>query len=61
MSKGLDYREEAKGCLLLAEVETHPEVRTILMGMVLGWLQLAKQMNSSAAFQQSRSGELLSV
>jgi hypothetical protein len=31
------------------------------MGMVLGWLQLAKQMNSSAAFQQSRSGELLSV
>jgi hypothetical protein len=58
MSKGFGLQEVAKGCLRLAEVETHPEVRTILMGMTLGWLQLAKQMNSSTAFQQSRSGEI---
>jgi hypothetical protein len=45
MDSVLDFREEAKRCLLLAEVETHPEVRTILMGMVLGWLTLAKKMN----------------
>jgi len=32
-----------------------------MMGMVLGWLQLAKQMHSSTALQQSRSGELLSI
>jgi len=61
MAKGFDYREEAKACLRLAEVETHPEVRTILMGMVFGWLLLAKQMNSSTALEQGRSGELVSV
>jgi hypothetical protein len=37
----LDFRQEAKGCLLLAESETQAEVKTILMGMALGWLTLA--------------------
>jgi hypothetical protein len=43
MASVMDFREEAKGCLLLAQAETHPEVRTILLGMVLGWLTLAKE------------------
>ena len=51
MADVLDFREEAKGCLHLVEAETHPEVRTVLMGMVLGWLTLANRMNSSAAPQ----------
>jgi hypothetical protein len=61
MAKVLDFREEARGCLLLAEVETHPEVRTILMGMVLGWLMLAKHTTSSTVFEQSRADEMASV
>ena len=61
MANVLDFREEAKGCLLLAEVETHPEVRTILMGMVLGWLMLAKEMNSSTVLHKRRTDELASV
>jgi hypothetical protein len=60
MANVLEFREEAKGCLLLAEVETHPEVRTILMGMVLGWLMLANQMNSSTVLHQGRADELVS-
>ena len=37
MDDMLDFQEEAKWCLNLAEAETHPEVRTLLMGMVVGW------------------------
>jgi hypothetical protein len=47
----LDFREEARGCLQLAQVETHPEVKTVLMGMVLGWLTLADHIKSSGAHQ----------
>jgi hypothetical protein len=39
----LDFRQEARGCLRLAESETQAEVKTILMGMALGWLTLANQ------------------
>ena len=51
MADVLDFREEARGCLHSAEAETHPEVRTVLMGMVLGWLTFANQMKSRAALQ----------
>jgi enoyl-CoA hydratase len=37
--------------LNLAEAETHPEVRTVLMGMVVGWLSLANRIKSPAALQ----------
>ena len=43
MVDALDFRQEAKGCLQLAEAETQAEVKTILMGMALGWLTLANQ------------------
>ena len=46
MADMLDFREEAKGCLHLAEAETNPEVRTVLMGMALGWLTLACEKDS---------------
>ena len=44
----VSFREEARGCLQLANAETHSEVRTILMGMALGWLKLANHMKSDA-------------
>jgi hypothetical protein len=37
----VDCRGEATECLRLARSETQSEVRTILMGMALGWLTLA--------------------
>jgi hypothetical protein len=46
MADVLDFRQEAKGCLHLAEAETSPEVRTVLMGMALGWLTLACEKDS---------------
>ena len=49
----LDFREEAKWCLNLAEAETQPEMRTLLMGMVVGWLSLANRMKSPAALQHA--------
>jgi hypothetical protein len=37
----LNFREEARGCLQLAQAEALHEVRTVLMGMAIGWLMLA--------------------
>ena len=37
----LNFREEARGCLQLAQAEGFCEVRTVLMGMAIGWLKLA--------------------
>jgi hypothetical protein len=39
----VDFRQEARGCLRLAEEETQAELKTILMGMALGWLTLASE------------------
>jgi hypothetical protein len=39
----MDFRQEARGCLRLAEAETQAELKTILMGMALGWLTFANQ------------------
>ena len=44
----VDFRDEARGCLELAKAETQGEVRTILMGMALGWLNLASHVKSDA-------------
>jgi hypothetical protein len=37
----LNFREEARGCLHLAQAEGLPEVRTVLMGMAIRWLKFA--------------------
>jgi hypothetical protein len=38
----LNFREEARGCLQLAQAERLREVLTVLMGMAIGWLKLAR-------------------
>ena len=53
MDDMLDFQEEAKWCLNLAEAETHPEVRTLLMGMVVGWLSLANRAKPPVALQHA--------
>jgi hypothetical protein len=47
----MNFREEARGCFLLAQTETDREVRTILMGMAVGWLKLANHTTPSEALQ----------
>jgi hypothetical protein len=37
----LNFREEARECLQLAQAEELSDVRTVLMGMAIGWLKLA--------------------
>jgi hypothetical protein len=44
----VNFRAEARGCLELAKAETHREVRTVLMGMALGWLNFANHLKSNA-------------
>jgi hypothetical protein len=53
MADVLDFRQEAKGCLHLAEAEENPEVRTVLMGMALGWLTLAYEKDSHPPHDES--------
>jgi hypothetical protein len=48
----LNFREEARGCLRLAQMEALHEVRTVLMGMAIGWLKLANG-NPRATFSPS--------
>ncbi len=43
MTDMLDFRREAQGCLRLAESEAQSEMKTILMGMALGWLTFASE------------------
>jgi hypothetical protein len=44
----VNFRAEARGCLELAKAETHSDVRTVLLGMALGWLKLANHLKSGA-------------
>jgi hypothetical protein len=47
----VNFREEASGCLRLAKAEAHSEVRAVLMGMAVGWLELAHHTKSSGTLQ----------
>jgi hypothetical protein len=42
-AKVVNCREEAKECLQLAQATPEGALRTILMGMALGWLKLANR------------------
>jgi hypothetical protein len=53
----LDFTQEARGCLRLAECETQSELKTILMGMALGWLTLAKEMAPAGVGHEDVSDE----
>jgi hypothetical protein len=57
MVEVLDFREEARGCLELARAEGHPEVKTLLMGMALGWLTLHDHMKSAATIQYEHAND----
>lgn len=54
----LDLREEARACLHLAEVEADPDMRTILMGMALGWLTFAGEAEAEPGDDDEHPGEL---
>ena len=45
--KVVSFQEEARECLQLAEAEPRGELRTILMGMARGWLELANHTSAS--------------
>jgi hypothetical protein len=51
MADIVDFREEAKECVQLAQIEAHPEVKTVLMGMALGWLTLADHKKTAAGLR----------
>ena len=53
----LNFREEARGCFELAQVETRHDVKIVLMGMALGWLRLANSMQSSGTLTRGPSHE----
>jgi hypothetical protein len=59
MTDELDFRQEAKGCLHLAEAEADPDVRTVLMGMALGWLTLACKKDSQFIPQDESAEQLV--
>jgi hypothetical protein len=40
-TRARNFQEEAQQCLHLARAEPEGELRTVLAGMALGWLQLA--------------------
>jgi len=55
----MDFRQEAKGCLRLAEAETQAELKTILMGMALGWLTFANQAQPPVELHDAQGEELV--
>jgi hypothetical protein len=57
----LNFREEARGCLQLAQAETLHEVRTVLMAMALGWLKLGNRPTFSLNLTGDRDEEERSV
>jgi hypothetical protein len=54
----LYLRNEARICLQLAQAEAHPEVKLILMGMALGWLNLADEMKRPVNLQLEVTGDM---
>jgi len=52
----VNFRDEARACLRLAKAEPHDEVRTVLMGMALGWLKLANHTKPSQALLVEQAG-----
>jgi hypothetical protein len=50
-AKAVDFRDEARGCVELAKAEKHEAVRTVLLGMALGYLRLSDRAKSAVAIQ----------
>jgi hypothetical protein len=47
----VDFREEARGCVQLAKAEKHEAVRTVLLGMALGYLRLSDRAKLADAIE----------
>ena len=47
----LNFREEARGCVQLAKTEKHEAVRTVLLGMALGYLRLSNRARLADAIE----------
>jgi hypothetical protein len=47
----VDFREEARGCVQLAKAEKHDAVRTVFLGMALGYLRLDDRAKSAGAIE----------
>ncbi len=47
----VNFRKEARGCVQLAKAEKHEAVRTVLLGMALGYLRLDDRAKSTVAIQ----------
>jgi hypothetical protein len=45
--RAVNFREEARDCIELAKSEKHEAVRTVLLGMALGYLRLSDRTNSA--------------
>jgi hypothetical protein len=50
-AKVVDFRQEARGCVELAKAEKHEAVRTVLLGMALGYLRLSDRANAAEAIK----------
>jgi hypothetical protein len=47
----VNFREEARGCVQLAKTEKHEAVRTVLLGMALGYLRLSDRAKVTDAIE----------
>jgi hypothetical protein len=50
-AKVVDFQQEARGCVQLAKTEKHEAVRTVLLGMALGYLRLSDRAKSADAVE----------
>jgi hypothetical protein len=57
LSRGGEVRDGGRAGLQagghLAEAETNPDVRTVLMGMALGWLTLASEKDAQSTIEDA--------
>jgi hypothetical protein len=54
----VDFREEARECVQLAKAEKHEALRTVLLGMALGYLRLSDGAKSAADAVQLRPDDI---
>ena len=47
----VNFRDEARGCVQLVKAEKHEAVRTLLLGMALGYLRLGDRAKCGEAIQ----------
>ena len=53
------FTDEAMECLRLADAETNPNIRALLMEMAAGWQMFARQLAAAGASEPVRAEDLL--